>query len=945
MPLPILKTTCGGIVSGSAFFSGVRARLMLLVLLAVLPAVGLTLYLSHQSGEFAARHTLEDAMRLVRLASTDYERLVESTHHLLGALARLPDVRRHNTGACSALLAEIKPGYPHYANLGAIRPDGRVFCSATPMTRAVNASDRAYFRRAVETRDFAAGDYQIGRITGKPVVVFAHPAHDPAGRLQAVAFAAFDLTWLNRLAAGMQLPTGTTLTILDSQGTVLNRWPDPEKWIGKSMADLPLKRAILTSQEAGTLEAAGHDGVPRLYAFAPLWATSPDRRAYLSVGIPHAAAYAEVDRIVARTLGGLAFVAVLVLAAAWYGGDVFLLRRINALVTAARRLARGEHAHTGIGGDGEIGLLARAFDDMADAIAAREKEIRHADKALRESEERFRSLVETTSDWIWEVDARGVYTYTSPKVGELLGYAPEEVLGKTPFDLMPPEEAERVGRAFGKIAAAQRPFERLENTNLHKDGRRVVLETSGVPLFDREGRFAGYRGMDRDVTERVRTEERLRYLAYHDELTGLPNRALLLDRVKQAVIEARRHGRQVAVICLDIDRFKFVNEAHGHVTGDAVLKAAADRLSACVRPGDTVARLGGDEFAVALSDIAHVDDIGRIVQKIMHCADEPLATGDNRLFVTLSIGITLFPLDGDDPETLLKNAAVAMHQAKQQGGNGHQYYSAQMAAEAAEHLALENSLRLALERREFVLHYQPQVSLYTGAVTGVEALIRWRHPKNGLISPAKFIPLAEETGLIVPIGDWVLATACAQMRTWREAGLPPLRVAVNLSAQHFKQPGLDESVRRILRETGADPRRLDVELTESTLAQNPETVLAVLHNLEQLGVQISVDDFGTGYSSLSYLKRFPVDVLKIDQSFVRGVVTDPDDAALVVAIISMAHALRIQTLAEGVETKEQLEFLRKHRCDAMQGYYFSKPLPAEDVAVLLKENRGLAARG
>ena len=327
----------------------------------------------------------------------------------------------------------------------------------------------------------------------------------------------------------------------------------------------------------------------------------------------------------------------------------------------------------------------------------------------------------------------------------------------------------------------------------------------------------------------------------------------------------------------------------------------------------------------------------------MHCADQPLSAGDNRLFVTLSVGITLFPLDGDEPETLLRNAAVAMHQAKQRGGNSHQYYSAQMAAMAAEHLTLESGLHRALERREFVLHYQPQVSLYTGRVTGVEALIRWRHPEKGMISPAKFIPLAEETGLIVLIGEWVLQTACAQMRTWREAGLPPLRVAVNLSAQHFKQPGLDETVRRILQETGADPRRLDIELTESTLAQNPDVVAGILNKLEQLGVQISVDDFGTGYSSLSYLKRFPVDVLKIDQSFVRDIVTDPDDAALVMAIIGMAHALRIQTLAEGVETEAQLDFLRKHRCDAMQGYYFSKPLPAEDIAALLKENRRLTA--
>ena len=799
-------------MSHTGFLSGLRARLIGLVLFAAIPAVGLTLYIARHSGEFAAHHTLEDAKGLVRLAALDYERLVESSRHLLRTLAQLSDIRTHNANACHNLLVNLKTGYPHYANLGAIRPDGRIFCSAEPMPKSVNVTDRDYFRRAVATRGFAAGDYQIGRITGKPVLVLNYPAYDKQGRLQVMVFAALDLTWLNQLTPKIQFPSGSTLLVIDEHGTILNRWPNPEKWIGKLYENLPLKQAILSTQAEGYIETADFDGVQRLYAFAPLRTDASDHKAYISIGIPRDVAYAEIGRILTRTLAGLALVIVLTLVAAWLGGDYFLLRRIRGLVEAARRLGQGDlDTRTGLRhGRDEIGILARSFDEMAENLQAREIETQRA----------------------------------------------------------------------------------------------------------------------RETIERM---------AYHDELTGLPNRTLLLDRIKQAIIEAARHRRQVAILCLDIDRFKFINETYGHGAGDTVLKTVTEHLGACVRPGDTVARLGGDEFAIALLDVAQPEDIGMLVQKIMRCSAEPLTVAGNEVFLSISLGVALYPLDGADPETLLKNADLALSLAQEQG-SGYQYYSSQMASSAAEHLALENGLRHALERNEFLLHYQPQVDVRSGKVTGVEALIRWRRPGEGLVSPIRFIPLAEETGLIVPIGEWVLKAACGQIRAWRKAGLKPVRVAVNISTHQLKKPGLDDTIKRILQESGVDPHLLEIELTESALAENPELVSRILGNLEKLGVRISIDDFGTGYSSLSYLKRFTVDMLKIDQSFVRDITTDPDDAAIVMAIIGMAHALGIQTIAEGVETQEQLEFLRKHGCDAMQGYYFSRPIPAEEIAELLKGN-------
>ncbi len=922
-------------------FSGLRARLLWLVLLAVLPALGLILYTAHQSGQLAARQTVSEAQLLVRLAAADYERLVANTRQLLGTLARLPEVRGRDAAACNTLFARLKSGYAQYLNFGAIGPDAEVFCSAVPPIHRVNVADRAYFQRALKTRGFAVGDFQIGRITKQPSVVFSHPGYHADGRLQTMVFAALDLTWLNQIVAKAQLPSGSTVTLFDSQGTILSRYPDPEKWVGRSRKDAPLTQTILSTRSEGTAEVTGLDGVPRLYAFTPLRAGATNSGVYLSVGIPRDIAFADVTRILTHTLAGLVLATLLVFAAAWFGGDVFLLRKIRALVDTTRRLGQGElDTRTGLAhGRDEIGQLAGAFDEMAATLHARNTEFVRVMEALGDSEERFRGLVETSSDWIWEVDANGAYTYASPKVKDLLGYAPEEVVGKTPFDFMPPEESARVGVLFADIVAARQPFERLENVNRHKDGRRVVLETSGVPILDRDGALLGYRGIDRDITDRKRAEEHLTFLAYHDPLTGLPNRLLLLDRLHQAMIEAARHERRVAAVCLDLKNFKNVNDTLGHDTGNRVIQAVAERLVAGVRAGDSIARLGGDEFCILLADIAQIEDVAHVTQKIRAQLEQPLTVAGHTLHLTATMGISLYPADGADPEALLKNADIAMYRARERD-EGYEYYAPDMTVNAAERLALENDLRQALARQELLLHYQPQVSLASGVITGVEALLRWRHPVHGMVSPAKFIPLAEETGLILPIGEWVLRTACTQARAWVDAGRP-LRVAVNLSARQFRQPGLDGLIRAVLEETGLDPGTLDIELTESIIVRDPAAVTGILAGIEKLGVQISIDDFGTGYSSLSYLKRFPLDVLKIDQSFVRDIATDPDDAAIVRAIITMAQALGIQTIAEGVETREQLAFLRENGCGAMQGYYFSRPVPGEEISAMLRAKRCL----
>jgi diguanylate cyclase (GGDEF)-like protein/PAS domain S-box-containing protein len=585
-----------------------------------------------------------------------------------------------------------------------------------------------------------------------------------------------------------------------------------------------------------------------------------------------------------------------------------------------------------------VDTLSATKDHLEEANNALQREIserRKAQEILMKSEQKLRLHAQQAPLAFIEWDLSFRVVEWNPAAERIFGYSRMEALGRHAKSLIAADSTcETISVLWSKLLTEKQGTQ-VTVDNRTKGGRSIVCEWYYTPLVDPQAKVLSVITLAQDVTASRQAQERLNYLAYHDDLTGLPNRSLFNDRLSQAVIEARRQGRCVGVMLLDVDNFKMVNDTMGHEAGDELLRNIGKRLSVCVRESDTVARFGGDEFGLVLADMADPRDALKVAQKMLDAFAPAFFVGGRELFIGPSIGITMYPTDSDDLDTLVKNADSAMYHAKAQGRNNFQFYSAALTERAQSRFLVETSLRRALERREFLLHYQPKVSLATRKITGVEALIRWQNPELGMVPPGDFIVVAEESGLILPIGEWVLRSACEQVKRWHDQGLTPVKLSVNLSSKQFRRGPLKDTLARVLAETGFDPHCLEFEITESVLMDGSAEVSAVLAELKDMGISISVDDFGTGYSSLSYLKRFPIDTLKIDRSFVRDIPGDQDDAAIVRAIIAMSRSLRMKVIAEGVETEEQSQFLRAEGCDEIQGYFCGRPVPPEEFQQML----------
>ncbi|MEN6587571.1 MAG: EAL domain-containing protein [Sulfuricella sp.] len=607
------------------------------------------------------------------------------------------------------------------------------------------------------------------------------------------------------------------------------------------------------------------------------------------------------------------------------GGALFamfylIIRQVQRRLDASHELivARGQEREA---------LQARHILELEEE---RDK-LRQAQQDLRLADEVFENSIEG----IIITDAQANILRVNRAFTIITGYSEEDAIGSNPRLL----RSDRHDAAFYQgmwASLVEYGYWQGEVWNKRKNGEIYPQWLSIVTIRNEQGTTNHYLGVFADLSEKKQAEAHLHHLSYYDALTELPNRHLLEDRLFQALATASANNALVAVLHLDLDRFKTINDTFGHAFGDKLLQAVAKRLAGNVRGSDTIARFSGDEFAVVLTDVGSQENAVLVARKILDTLARPFSLEGHEVFITPGIGIAFYPIDAANKDDLLRNADTAMSYAKAQGGNCYHFYNPDMNSGVSQRLSLETGLRYALERNEFLLYYQPQVDLRSGKIIGMEALLRWQHPERGLVSPVEFIPLLEETGLIVPVGEWVLRTACAQNSAWLAAGLPRMRMAVNLSAHQFRQSNLTDVVCLALEESGLEAELLELEVTESIMIHDLQTTLTTLNQLHVIGIQISIDDFGTGYSSLSYLKRLPISKIKIDQSFVRDICDDPDDAAIADAVISLGHSLKMQVIAEGVETVAQLEYLRAHGCDEFQGYYFSRPVPAEAFAELVR---------
>lgn len=618
----------------------------------------------------------------------------------------------------------------------------------------------------------------------------------------------------------------------------------------------------------------------------------------------------------------------------------------------------------------EISSLSEEINRMLDRLEESEHRI-------RESEQKYRTLVEKGTEIVYSLNREGDFSYISPNCTEVLGYSAEEILGKPFTSFVHPDDKAKWNCIFQNVSAFDEYKEGCEYRARIKEGSWKWFQTKVSAVQECENKQNSYIGVFYDIHKRKMAEEALQHahdnleikvaertkelsesnmllqveieerkkiqdkitqLAYHDHLTGLPNRLLFTDRLSQAIFLARRTENPLGVFFVDLDAFKMVNDTMGHDQGDELLREVARRMTCAVRCDDTVCRVGGDEFIVLVQNLSEPEDITKIARKIIDCFNKPYKLRGQDFFITSSVGVAMYPTDGDDVETLIKNADIAMYKAKESGKNRYVLCTPIMKEKVMEAVTLTNSLYRALERNELFLNYQPQVSCDTGKIIGVEALLRWNHPELGLIPPSKFIPLAEQTGLIMPIGDWVLRTACKQNKAWRDAGLPHIRMAVNLSLQQLQNPSLVSRVEEIMRETGMNPGCLELEITESIAMNESEDVIEVLNKFKKQGISISIDDFGTEYSSLSRLKQLPIDRIKIAMPFVQGISVSEKDEAITKAIIVLAKNLGLHTIAEGVETKQQLSFLSQRMCEEIQGFYYYKPLPPEEIEAILRSD-------
>lgn len=851
---------------------------------------------------------------------------------------------------------------PRMAEIYATNRYGAVVAASNRTSDYLQA-DESWYQAAVAERRFWVGDVEYDVSSHSYSIDLVVPLRDAEGAFRGILKAVLNLAALRQKLDHIErtLPfRESSISVVNRQGLqIFSTVATPES----IQADVKLSAFGVDLSAHPAVVQAGHAAMGTtthgkdLVAFA----RSPGYRDYLGLGwtlllrIPRAAIFAPVNQPLSSLLAVQLLASLLTAAIAYGFVQRVIIRRLGALQETARTFTASTHDVRAVEtGEDEVGQLAQVFNEMLAVIRTRDEALtRHATHLEEAVAERTADLTKTnlrlrqlatvfenTADGAFIVDKDLRIVVVNTAFTRITGYSADEALGQKPALLQSGHHLPEFYQALWNALHTTGHW-RGEIFDRRKDGSVFPAWMSITAVKDEAGEISHYIAVFSDVTALKATEEHLRYLAHHDPLTALPNRTLFADRLEQSLKQGRRDGWSVALLFIDLDDFKHVNDSLGHLTGDRLLASVAARLKSCIRAADTLARLGGDEFAILLPGLKDPEASRVVAQKIQKSLTTPFTVNGRELFVSASIGISLYPLDGDDGETLIRYADTALYHAKEQGKNHHQFYHAELGRRIAERLNLESALHQALDHHEFVLYYQPQIDLRTGQVVGLETLIRWQRPGGELTEPNQFIPLAERTGLIHAIGQWVLGEALTQRRTWQAKGLPPMRMAINVSGVQLNQGRMEDAVIEALRAAGVDGQWLDLEITEGALIRRVRRTKALLRRLKGVRVGIVIDDFGTGYSSLASLKYLPLDRLKIDHSFIRDIPGDRNNEAITRAIIALGHSLNLEVIAEGVETATQLQFLKANGCHAIQGYYISPPGPAETITAFVKGWRGL----
>ena len=902
----------------------------LLIATVLLPCAGLlgfSIYQKYQKDEDGAA---QESYNLARLTAENVQRFLADSREVLSTAAQRPEMQSRN---CSAILTDLSEFFPRLADISRSTTDGYLYCATQGKKNAdpIYVGDTEWFKQVSKTRQFTVGPIVSGSSTKGWTIVLAQPVLDPSGAMIGTVQTQINLLKFSLAPTASTLPDSTLVTIIDSRGNVLARSMSPEKFVGKNIRDVSMVRVVL-SQASGVLRTEGADGVDRIFGFVPVAGT--DWKVLVGTKSNVALRQAQQSAVANISAG------VIILFVALFLG-IYFSRRLSTPIAgvreAAGKVASGDLQYRAkVGGPTEIAEVATQFNQMLDAIVASQTE-------LRQSQTRLQLAMDGSRLALWEADLLAGTISFSETWAELIGeqagtktYTFSDFYGRIPVEDFATVKHHLILVLKGAVEhfAVEYRFP-LANGKLNwfSGGGRVSER-------DKNGRAIRLIGVNRDIAERKAAQITIQKMAFYDALTGLPNRRFLMEKLQQASAASRRLKRQNALLFIDLDNFKSINDSLGHAAGDLLLQQVGSRIASCMRETDVLARLGGDEFVVLLQNLdaddalaaIHAELVGEKIRKVLN---ESFRLNMSDYQVSASIGIAV-PRAGIalNTEELLRQADTAMFQAKAGGRNMVRFFDPETSSMVQARAKLETDLRIALSSSQFILFYQPQVD-DAGRLLGAEALVRWRHPERGMVSPAEFIPLAEETGLILPLGLWVLEDACKQLALWaKQPHRRNLTIAVNVSARQFRQASFVKDVLAVLARTNASATRLKLELTEGLLLENIEETIDKMTILQDNGVAFSLDDFGTGYSSLSYLKRLPLDQLKIDQSFVRDILIDSNDAAIAKMVITLANTLGLQVIAEGVETIEQRDFLATQGCHHYQGYLFGRPVPTAEFELL-----------